>query len=102
MASISPDVNDPGLRNINFDALVTDYEISTRGLIEGGSDIIFVETSFDTLNAKLQFLPFKNVLKSSRNTTNNDLETITDASGRTLSGQMNTAFIILMHAQRFR
>ena len=65
-ASISPDVNDPGLRNINFDALVADYEISTRGLIEGGSDIIFVETSFDTLNAKAAILPFRNVLKNSR------------------------------------
>ena len=51
-ASISPDVNDPGMRNIYYDELVENYVEATRGLIEGGSDIILVETVFDTLNAK--------------------------------------------------
>jgi 5-methyltetrahydrofolate--homocysteine methyltransferase len=51
-ASISPDVNDPGCRNIDFDTLTTAYAESTRGLIEGGVDMLLVETVFDTLNAK--------------------------------------------------
>ena len=50
--SLSPDVNDPGARNVTFDELVDVYSESTRGLIEGGADIILIETIFDTLNAK--------------------------------------------------
>ena len=99
-ASISPDVNDPGLRNINFDALVADYEISTRGLIEGGSDIIFVETSFDTLNAKAAIFAIQKCFEELQITLPIMISgTITDASGRTLSGQTVSAFYnSLMHA----
>ena len=99
-ASISPDVNDPGLRNINFDALVADYKVSTRGLIEGGSDIIFVETSFDTLNAKAAIFAIQKCFEELQITLPIMISgTITDASGRTLSGQTVSAFYnSLMHA----
>lgn len=92
-ASISPDVNDPGFRNIDFDALVKAYTESTEALIEGGVDLILIETIFDTLNAKAAGFA---VLKAFENT---GIElpimisgTITDASGRTLSGQTTEAF----------
>lgn len=92
-ASISPDVNDPGYRNTSFDDLVADYTISCRGLIEGGADIIMVETAFDTLNAKA------GIFAARRCFAELDIElpimisgTITDASGRTLSGQTVAAF----------
>ena len=55
-ASISPDVNDPGFRNFSFDELVDAYTESTRGLVDGGADIILIETIFDTLNAKAGFM----------------------------------------------
>jgi 5-methyltetrahydrofolate--homocysteine methyltransferase len=91
--SISPDVNDPGFRNVTFDALVTAYMESTRGLIEGGADIILIETIFDTLNAKAAVFAVKQVFDE------DGIElpimisgTITDASGRTLSGQTTEAF----------
>ncbi|HIM58409.1 MAG TPA: methionine synthase, partial [Gammaproteobacteria bacterium] len=91
--SLSPDVNDPGFRNVSFDELVGVYIESTRGLIEGGSDIILIETIFDTLNAKAAIFAVQQVFED------NDVElpimisgTITDASGRTLSGQMTEAF----------
>lgn len=92
-ASISPDVNDPGFRNVSFEELVDAYTESTRALIEGGADIIMLETIFDTLNAKaaafavLQVFDevgFKLPVMISG--------TITDASGRTLSGQTTEAF----------
>jgi 5-methyltetrahydrofolate--homocysteine methyltransferase len=92
-ASISPDVNDPGYRNVDFDTLVAAYTESTLALIEGGADIIMLETIFDTLNAKaaafavLQVfddIGFKLPVMISG--------TITDASGRTLSGQTTEAF----------
>ncbi|MEE9328167.1 MAG: methionine synthase [Cocleimonas sp.] len=99
--SMSPDVNDPGFRAITFDALVEDYCASTRGLIEGGSDIILIETIFDTLNAKAAIFAVKTVFEE------DDIElpimisgTITDASGRTLSGQTTEAFYnSLIHAE---
>lgn len=92
-ASISPDVNNPGFRNTSFDELVGAYAEQTRGLIDGGADLILIETVFDTLNAKaagyavLQVFDEKGV----------DLPimisgTITDRSGRTLSGQTPEAF----------
>ncbi|WP_428087337.1 methionine synthase [Candidatus Thioglobus sp.] len=91
--SLSPDVNDPGFRNVTFDELVEVYIESTRGLIEGGADIILIETIFDTLNAKAAIFAVQQVFEED----NIELPimlsgTITDASGRTLSGQMTEAF----------
>ncbi|MDB3892926.1 methionine synthase [Candidatus Thioglobus sp.] len=91
--SLSPDVNDPGFRNVTFDELVEVYMESTRGLIKGGSDIILIETIFDTLNAKAAIFAVQQVFEED----NIELPimisgTITDASGRTLSGQMTEAF----------
>ena len=92
-ASLSPDVNNPGFRNVSFDQLVTAYTESLRGLIDGGSDIILVETIFDTLNAKAALFAIDQYFE------NHGLRlpimisgTITDASGRTLSGQTTEAF----------
>ena len=92
-ASISPDVNDPGFRNINFQQLVEAYTEAIDGLVEGGVDILLVETIFDTLNAKAAIFAIKRYFD------NHGFElpimisgTITDASGRTLSGQTAEAF----------
>jgi len=92
-ASLSPDVNDPGLRLVNFDQLVEAYSEATRALVLGGSDLILIETVFDTLNAKAAIFAVRQVLS----TLGRDLPvmvsgTITDASGRTLSGQTTEAF----------
>ncbi len=92
-ATISPDVNDPSARNISFDQLVVDYSDATRGLMDGGSDLILIETIFDTLNAKAAIFAVKSVF-AERGT---ELPimisgTITDASGRTLTGQVTEAF----------
>ncbi|CAK9888921.1 MULTISPECIES: methionine synthase [Pseudomonas] len=91
--SISPDVNDPGYRNVTFDLLVENYLEATRGLIEGGADLILIETIFDTLNAKAAIFAVQQVFEE------DSVElpimisgTITDASGRTLSGQTTEAF----------
>lgn len=91
--SISPDVNDPGYRNVSFDELVEAYTESVDGLVKGGSDIILIETIFDTLNAKAAIFAVESYFD------NNDVRlpvmisgTITDASGRTLSGQTTEAF----------
>ena len=93
-ASISPDVNDPGFRAITFDELVSSYSEQIKGLIEGGVDILLVETIFDTLNAKAALFAIDTYLNK------NNLEipimvsgTITDQSGRTLSGQTVKAFL---------
>ncbi|MDG2141578.1 MAG: methionine synthase [Gammaproteobacteria bacterium] len=92
-ASISPDVNDPGFRNTSFDDLVLDYEISVTGLIEGGVDIIMIETAFDTLNAKAAIFAAQNVFdRLDKHLPIMVSGTITDASGRTLSGQTVAAF----------
>ncbi|MFT6558889.1 methionine synthase [Sneathiella sp.] len=100
-ASISPDVNDPGFRNVTFDELVTAYDGALRGLIDGGADIILIETVFDSLNCKAAIYAVLRyfdevgvrypVMVSG---------TITDASGRTLSGQTAEAFWASMaHAE---
>src|SRR5215210_7052511 len=92
-ASLSPDVNNPGFRNITFDDLKEAYKEATRGLVEGGVDLLLVETIFDTLNAKAAIFAIKEYLEEE----NLDVPimisgTITDASGRTLSGQVTEAF----------
>ncbi|GAB2709458.1 homocysteine S-methyltransferase family protein [Aliiglaciecola sp. 3_MG-2023] len=92
-ASISPDVNDPGKRNVNFDQLVEAYSEATHGLIEGGADIILIETIFDTLNAKAAAFAVDSVFDELGIALPVMISgTITDASGRTLSGQTAEAF----------
>ncbi|WP_418591659.1 homocysteine S-methyltransferase family protein [Ponticoccus sp. (in: a-proteobacteria)] len=92
-ASISPDVNDPGYRAVSFDDLRTAYGQQIDGLIEGGSDLILIETIFDTLNAKAAiFAAFESFARAGRRLPIMISGTITDASGRTLSGQTPTAF----------
>lgn len=91
--SISPDVNDPGFRNVSFDELVEAYSESTRALIEGGSDLILIETIFDTLNAKACAFAVESVFEELGTYLPVMISgTITDASGRTLSGQTTEAF----------
>jgi 5-methyltetrahydrofolate--homocysteine methyltransferase len=92
-ASLSPDVNNPGFRNVSFDALVEAYAVQTRGLIDGGVDIILIETIFDTLNAKAAGFAVEQMFDA----TGVELpimlsDTITDLSGRNLSGQTPEAF----------
>ena len=92
-ASISPDVNDPGYRAVTFDDLVTAYAEQTEALIEGGVDVLLVETIFDTLNAKAAFFAIEQVFeKIGQRLPLMISVTITDQSGRTLSGQTPTAF----------
>jgi len=99
--SISPDVNDPAYRNVTFNQLVTAYRESTRALIEGGADLLMIETVFDTLNAKAAIF----AIQSEQEALGVALPlmisgTITDASGRTLSGQTTEAFYnSLRHAE---
>ncbi|MBE0363003.1 hypothetical protein PULV_a0618 [Pseudoalteromonas ulvae UL12] len=91
--SISPDVNDPGYRNITFDALVEAYIESTLALMEGGVDIILIETIFDTLNAKAASFAVEEAFEQAGRVLPVMISgTITDASGRTLSGQTTEAF----------
>ena len=96
-ASISPDVNDPGARNVSFDQLVEAYTDNVRGLLDGGSDLLLVETIFDTLNAKAALFAIDLVLEE-RGLTGPKRPplmisgTVTDASGRILSGQTVEAF----------
>ncbi len=92
-ASISPDVNDPGARNVTFDELVATYTEAVAGLCEGGADIVLVETVFDTLNAKAALFAIESYFeKAGRRLPLIVSGTITDASGRTLSGQTPEAF----------
>jgi len=100
--SLSPDVNNPGFRAVTFDEVVVAYEEQIKGLVEGGADLILIETIFDTLNAKAAIFAVKKYFRE------NKLEplpimisgTITDASGRTLSGQTLEAFYTsVMHAK---
>lgn len=92
-ASISPDVNDPGARNVTYDELVATYSEAVSGLVEGGADIILVETIFDTLNAKAALFAIESFFeKVGRRLPVIVSGTITDASGRTLSGQTPEAF----------
>ena len=92
-ASISPDVNDPAARNTSFDELVADYIVATEALMDGGSDIILIETVFDTLNAKAAIFAVQKVFQQRGEMLPIMISgTITDASGRTLSGQTPEAF----------
>ena len=92
-ASISPDVNDPGARNITFEALRQAYHEQTQALIEGGVDVLLVETIFDTLNAKAALFAIDEVFEQTGERLPLIISgTVTDASGRILSGQTVTAF----------
>ncbi len=117
--SISPDVNDPSCRNITFDDLVEAYYKATQGLVDGGADLLLIETIFDTLNAKAAIFAVQKYFDDHPNSPilpgqidNHSLSqrefrlpimisgTITDASGRTLSGQTTEAFYnSLRHAK---
>ena len=91
--SLSPDVNNPGYRNVSFDELVENYTEATKGLIEGGADLILIETIFDTLNAKAAIFAVQGVFEEIGFELPIMISgTITDASGRTLSGQTTEAF----------
>ncbi|WP_296261418.1 MULTISPECIES: methionine synthase [unclassified Pseudomonas] len=91
--SLSPDVNNPGYRNVTFDELVQNYTEATKGLIEGGADLILIETIFDTLNAKAAIFAVQGVFDELGFELPIMISgTITDASGRTLSGQTTEAF----------
>jgi 5-methyltetrahydrofolate--homocysteine methyltransferase len=100
--SLSPDVNNPGYRAVNFDEVVSAYEEQIKGLVDGGVDLLLIETIFDTLNAKAAIFAAKKYFRESKKA---ELPimisgTITDASGRTLSGQTLEAFYIsVMHAR---
>jgi len=100
--SLSPDVNNPGYRAVNFDEVVAAYYVQIKGLVDGGVDTLLIETIFDTLNAKAAIYAIK---KYFRDTKKKELPvmisgTITDASGRTLSGQTLEAFYVsLTHAK---
>ncbi|MFT4288715.1 methionine synthase [Nocardioides sp.] len=92
-ASISPDVNDPGARNVSYDQLVEAYLTAARGLVDGGADIVIIETIFDTLNAKAAIFAVETLFEEAGRRWPVIISgTITDASGRTLSGQVTEAF----------
>jgi 5-methyltetrahydrofolate--homocysteine methyltransferase len=94
--SLSPDVNDPGFRAVTFDELVIAYQEQVRGLVDGGADLLLVETVFDTLNAKAALFAIDQFFTQNPNHTYLPVMvsgTITDASGRTLSGQTTEAFL---------
>jgi 5-methyltetrahydrofolate--homocysteine methyltransferase len=95
IASISPDVNDPGFRAITFDQLVTAFKEQARGLIDGGADMLLIETITDTLNAKAALFAIEELFEASGKRLPIMVSgTITDASGRTLTGQTTEAFLI--------
>ena len=102
-ATLSPDVNDPGFRNVSFDQLVATYMVATDGLVKGGADLLLIETVFDTLNAKAAVFAVKQYFDQVGRTWPVMISgTITDASGRTLSGQTVEAFWnSLRHADCF-
>ncbi len=94
-ASLSPDVNNPGYRAITFDQLVTAYKQQAQGLLDGGADLLLVETVFDTLNAKAALFAIQTLFEETGKEVPIMVSgTITDASGRTLSGQTTEAFLI--------
>lgn len=96
-ASISPDVNDPGYRAITFDQLKDAYKKQAQKLVEGGADILLIETIFDTLNAKAALFAVDELMEETGKHYPVMISgTITDASGRTLSGQTTEAFLISM------
>lgn len=93
--SLSPDVNDPGYRAVTFDEMVENYEVQIQGLMEGGVDVLLVETVFDTLNAKAALIAIRNYQKTNGKEVPVMVSgTIVDKSGRTLSGQTAEAFWI--------
>ena len=100
--SLSPDVNNPGFRAVSFDEVSSAYYEQVKGLVEGGADLLLIETIFDTLNAKAAIFAIKKYFRDSEKP---ELPvmisgTITDASGRTLSGQTLEAFYVsVMHAR---
>ena len=100
-ASISPDVNDPGFRNVTFDQLADAYAEAARGLVDGGADLLLIETIFDTLNAKAAIFGITRYFEEAGVELPLMISgTITDASGRTLSGQTTEAFYTsIMHAR---
>jgi 5-methyltetrahydrofolate--homocysteine methyltransferase len=100
-ASISPDVNDPGARNVSFEELRASYYEQTKGLVEGGADVLLVETIFDTLNAKAALFAIDEYFAETGQRLPLIISgTVTDASGRILSGQTVTAFwYSVRHAQ---
>jgi 5-methyltetrahydrofolate--homocysteine methyltransferase len=92
--SLSPNVNDPGFRAVTFDEMVDAYTLQVKGLIDGGADLLLIETIFDTLNAKAALFAIQNHCKEiNRKMPVMVSGTITDASGRTLSGQTTEAFL---------
>ncbi|GAB7006720.1 methionine synthase [Nocardioides sp. AN3] len=92
-ASISPDVNDPGARNVSYEQLVAAYTTAAQGLVDGGADIVIIETIFDTLNAKAAIFAVESLFEAEGRRWPVIISgTITDASGRTLSGQVTEAF----------
>ena len=100
--SLSPDVNNPGFRAVTFDEVVDAYYEQIKGLVDGGVDLLLIETIFDTLNAKAAIFAIKKYLRDTKKEALPIMisGTITDASGRTLSGQTLEAFYIsLMHAK---
>ena len=101
--SLSPDVNDPGYRAVTFDELVKAYYEQAKALIEGGSDLLLIETIFDTLNAKAALFAVQSLFEDIGKEYPVSISgTITDASGRTLSGQTTEAFLIsLSHVPLF-
>lgn len=102
-ASLSPDVNDPGYRAVTFDELVVAYQEQVTGLVEGGADLLLVETVFDTLNAKAALFAIATYMEENQRSLPVMVSgTITDASGRTLSGQTTEAFWnSIMHGNLF-
>ena len=102
-ASISPDVEDPGKRLVSFDDLRLAYKQACEGLLDGGADLLMIETIFDTLNAKAALFAANEVMEERRKIIPLMVSgTITDASGRTLSGQTVEAFwVSMMHGQLF-
>ncbi|MCY4547387.1 MAG: methionine synthase [Defluviicoccus sp.] len=100
-ASISPDVNDPGSRNIDFDTLAAAYREAASGLLDGGADVLLIETVFDVLNCKAAIFAVETVLAERRARLPLMISgTITDASGRTLTGQTPEAFVnSIAHAE---
>ena len=100
--SLSPDVNNPGFRSVTFDEVSSAYYEQVKGLVDGGADLLLVETIFDTLNAKAAIFAIKKYFRDSQQPELPILisGTITDASGRTLSGQTLEAFYVsVMHAR---
>ena len=101
-ACLSPDVNDPSYREVTFDDLVNSYTVSIKGLMEGGADILMVETIFDTLNSKAAIFAIDKYCRANQvNIPVMISGTITDSSGRTLSGQTTEAFFISLIAVSF-